>query len=109
MQLAPDNKIYMSCPNSVAYLHIIDYPDSLGTACSFRQHAIQLAGLNAFGIPNFPNYRLSALDGSACDTLGLSNQVAVNSKQIKVYPNPAQHEVNIELPQGIKAARFLLL
>ncbi|MFN0200632.1 MAG: T9SS type A sorting domain-containing protein [Bacteroidia bacterium] len=108
MQNAPDGKIYVSTTNGTPYLHVIHSPDSQGVACNFEQHALLLEGYKCYGMANFPNYRLGALQGSPCDTLSVSNQLAVNSKQIKVYPNPAQNEVNIELPQGIKAARFLL-
>lgn len=68
-QMAPDGKIYLNCSNSVRYLHVINEPDSLGLACDFCQHCIDLPTLNAFSLPNFPNYRLHHLEGSPCDTL----------------------------------------
>jgi len=68
-QMAPDGKIYLNCSNSVRYLHVINEPDSLGLACDFCQHCIELPTLNAFSLPNFPNYRLHHLEGSPCDTL----------------------------------------
>ncbi|MFK7810645.1 MAG: PKD domain-containing protein, partial [Saprospiraceae bacterium] len=70
MQNGPDGKIYISCPNtSSRYLHVIDEPDSAGIACNFLQHHIELPSFNNHGLPNFPNYRLGALEGSPCDTL----------------------------------------
>ncbi len=70
MQNTPDNKIYISCPNtSSQYLHVIDQPDSLGMACNVLQHHVELPSFNNFGLPNFPNFRLGALSGSSCDTL----------------------------------------
>jgi PKD repeat protein len=68
-QMAPDGKIYLNSNNSVRYLHVINEPDSLGLACDFCQHCIELPTLNAFSLPNFPNYRLHHLEGSPCDTL----------------------------------------
>ena len=70
MQLAPDNKIYIVAGNTT-YLHTIDNPDSAGVACSVNQHSFRLSSLNAYSIPNFPNYRLGPIDGSLCDTLGI--------------------------------------
>jgi len=70
MQNTPDGKIYISCPNtSSRYLHVIDQPDSAGIACNVLQHHIELPAFNLFSLPNLPNYRLGALEGSPCDTL----------------------------------------
>ena len=72
-QLAPDNKIYISCSNGVNVLHVIHNPDEKGLACNVEQHGLHLPTYNGSSIPNFPNYRLGPLDGSPCDTLGLDN------------------------------------
>lgn len=102
-QLAPNGKIYWSCTNGSDILHVIDYPDSLGAACSFRQHGIQLPAYARFGLPNHPNYYLGALSGSACDTL-VSYQSSVSSIQnVYVYPNPTKDKVFVgmnHIPQG---------
>ena len=72
-QLARDGKIYVSSPNGVLSLTVIEHPDRQGAACSVNQHAVRLPVYNAFGIPTFPNHRLGPLDGSPCDTLGINN------------------------------------
>jgi len=72
-QLGPDNKIYISAPNSVKNLHVIHHPDEQGLNCQVEQHGIILPVYNAFSVVNNPNYRLGPLDGSLCDTLGLDN------------------------------------
>jgi len=69
-QLAPNGKIYINTTNSVRSLHVINNPDLPGDSCDVQQHAIQLPTLNAFSMPNFPNYKLRSLAGSSCDTLG---------------------------------------
>ncbi|MFN0201338.1 MAG: T9SS type A sorting domain-containing protein, partial [Bacteroidia bacterium] len=107
-QLAPNGKIYWSCTNGENVLHVINQPDSLGSACDFQQHGIQLLSYNAFGLPNHPNYYLGAKVGSACDTLGLSNQEAVNSKQIKIYPNPARDRLQLESSEVLQKGTFVL-
>ena len=69
----PDGRHYNVSGSGTSYhMHIMDYPNEEGTACSFRQHALKTSN-NPWTIPNFPHYRLGPLDGSACDTLGLDN------------------------------------
>ncbi|MBI1225191.1 MAG: PKD domain-containing protein [Bacteroidetes bacterium] len=72
-QLAPDGKIYINVPGGVRFLHVIHNPNLPFPYCNMEQHGIQLPTFNNFSLPNFPNYRLGPLDGSACDTLGLNN------------------------------------
>ncbi|NBC05666.1 MAG: PKD domain-containing protein [Bacteroidetes bacterium] len=69
-QLAPNGKIYLNTTNSVRSLHVINQPNLPGDSCDVQQHAIQLPTLNAFSLPNFPNYKLRNLVGSPADTLG---------------------------------------
>ena len=107
MQLAPDNKIYISSGNS-QYLHTIDSPNLLGTACNVNQHSYKLKKRNSVGsIPNFPHYRLGREIGSACDTIYTSISPPQESVGIQVYPNPAQESLTIELPQK-EEAEFVL-
>ena len=69
----PDGRHYNVSGAGTAYhMHVMDYPNEEGDACSFRQHAIRIPN-NPWTIPNFPHYRLGPLDGSSCDTLGLDN------------------------------------
>ncbi len=97
MALGPDGKIYMSTGNSTPYLHVINNPDSMGIACDLCQHCIQLPALNAFTMPNFPNYYLGAEVGSVCDSLtnSVSELHKINS-EISVYPNPAKDNATIK-------------
>ena len=89
-QLAPDNKIYINCPNSTTVLHVINFPEVAGSGCAFCQHCIQLPAFNAFTIPNHPNYFLGAEAGSICDTLhiGIDDVPDVESA-FNLFPNPA--------------------
>ena len=90
MALGPDGKIYMSTASSTPYLHVINSPDSLGLACDFCQHCIALPIVNAFTMPNFPNYLLGAEVGSVCDSLTSSTNDLKNLTQdIILFPNPA--------------------
>jgi hypothetical protein len=69
----PDGRLYNFMPASGGlWLHSIDFPDEHGSNCIVRQHAIPIP-YQSRTIPNFPNYRLGPLDGSACDTLDIDN------------------------------------
>jgi hypothetical protein len=109
MQLAPDCKIYMSSSNGSDILHVINNPDQPGLACNFEQHAIHLPGpgANASSMPNFPNYRLGT-GYPVCD----SNIVYVSgtgfvpppAQGVRVWPNPASHQVTVALSAPLPAA-----
>jgi len=69
----PDGRHYnVSGGGTAHHMHIMDYPNEEGEACSFRQHALYIPN-NPWTIPNFPHYRMGPLDGSPCDTLGMDN------------------------------------
>jgi hypothetical protein len=55
----------------------------------------------ALSPPNFPNYRLGPVDGSACDTLGIDNIVSTENvadkiDAIKIYPNPTSSHFTLQ-------------
>ncbi len=99
-QLAPDGKIYIGTFNSNGlnpFLNVIHDPDNLGIACNF-----EIAGLTFptpsttnSAIPNFPNYDLGALFGSACDTLTTVDEIKGSPNEISISPNPANQIINI--------------
>jgi hypothetical protein len=71
---APDGRIYIVPPaGSSEFMHVIERPDMPASDCRFNQHSINLTVPNGRSAPNLPNYRLGPLDGSPCDTLGLTN------------------------------------
>lgn len=96
-QIAPDGKIYINCSSSVPYLHVINNPDEEGLACNLTQHSFRLPTLNAFSIPNFPNFRLGAMKGSDCDTL---NKIATKEIgpdiRFSIYPNPSNGQLTLQ-------------
>jgi PKD repeat protein len=59
-ELAPDGKIYVSCPGGLRAIHVIENPDSLGLACNVVQHKHILEWPIFGGLPHFPNFRLGA-------------------------------------------------
>ena len=109
MQLAPDNKIYVNCNNGVYAMHIIHEPDQPGAACDFEPMGLMLPTWNNSSLPHFPYYKLGALAGSSCDTLGLSVDVieeVLPLAAISVYPNPTSHQLSINL-ENIGQSGFL--
>jgi len=80
LKLGIDDKIYCAktrvpFPNTDydsvnMYLGVIDFPDSLGSACHYNKNGLYLGGKRAFlGLPNIPNYALGKIEGSECDTI----------------------------------------
>jgi hypothetical protein len=84
MQLAPDGRIYLCSQFNNSFniwdapIDIIHNPDVQGTNCNFNRGAMNIATILGSGksVPNFPNFRLGPVDGSACDTLGLDAAIA---------------------------------
>lgn len=93
-QFAPDGSIIIS--GSVGTnLHRISNPDGFGLTCNLETK-FPLLRSGSFGLPNFPNYRLGALTGSACDTLGVGIKELSAPIEILLQPNPASTYVEID-------------
>lgn len=96
MVLAPDNKIYISTYGSTPFLHVIEYPDSFGVACSYNQEGLVLPTYNTASVSNAPNYDLGPLVGSPCDTLYLGEVSTINKNTtFRISPNPVSDWLNI--------------
>lgn len=102
-ELAPDGKIYVNCGNSTLDLHVINYPDSVGLGCGFCQQCIHLPGLNAFTIPNYPNYFLGADTTSICDSLntGIDPKWSTQTSELLLFPNPVKSLFYISIPKDL--------
>ena len=82
-----------------------------GVACYFQQHSIKLLTSNAFSLPLSPYFALGPIDGSPCDTLGINNPVATLQsdkvkERIKVFPNPANDILNIEIANNSVSLQY---
>jgi hypothetical protein len=98
MQLAPDGKIYINNGTSPSYLSTIEKPDMKGKACDVRQHNIHIT--SNVTLPNFPYFRLGALKGSPCDTIGLVNTSNADPpKKWSIYYNRSQQSIVIDDPE----------
>ena len=93
-QLAPDGKIYISIPGTAKYLHVIHEPNKKGKACNVEQRGMVLPSFNYTTMPNFPNFRL----GKAAQPCTVGVEDAVEKENVKIYPNPAQTELHLDMP-----------
>ena len=107
----PDGKLYFISSSGVKVMHVMHHPDEPGTACDFEQHGIHLPANQSFFMPNFANYRLYDLPGSACDTLGIdgpvvgaAEAVAEQAGGLHVAPNPNTGIFTLSVPGGTKDA-----
>jgi Secretion system C-terminal sorting domain len=109
--LAPDGKIYINGPGGCQIWHTIHNPDGVGTTCDLRLHDRTLTTLYYGTTPNQANFRLGALRGSPCDTLGIEEGAeyvcvpyvsTVESPSlgdlgsVRVYPNPTNGNITID-------------
>jgi len=103
LKMAPDDKMYLTTNYYQIYpyqdtmynninmnLSVINSPDSLGFACDLQPFSFYLGGKRSYaGLPNNPDYDLSSLVGSPCDTLTSLNEIApVNVAGLYVYYSP---------------------
>lgn len=103
MRNAPDGKIYINPANSTRYIHVIHEPNKAGKACNFEQRGVILPRWSDFVINYFPNFNLFDFKDSPCDTLGIDDpnppQPTYTFEEFRVFPNPANHEVMLFVPQ----------
>ncbi len=84
MMEGPDGRLYIIPPSGGSkFMHTIEYPYLSGTACSVIQHKIKLPTWNQRTVTMLPNFRLGALDGSFCDTLGIDNVPVAHFRFVK--------------------------
>lgn len=98
--LALDGRIYGSTwAGGMNFLHVINNPDQLGLNCNFVYGGQPTLSANSINVSNTANPRLSALVGSGCDTItALNSQLATGNTQPKIFPNPADKSIYIEMP-----------
>ena len=106
IQLAPNNKIYMSNMGALNYFHTIENPNEKGLKCNFKRKSIFLPSYSSWCLPNYPNFRLGAAKGSLCDTI---NGMPYEKEVVLLFPNPYVSGDNLNLQYNGKApAEFIL-
>jgi Secretion system C-terminal sorting domain len=96
LQLAPDGKIYGGS-SANRFIHVIENPNVGGMGCNVVQGGLSLGVYNAWGVPHYPYFRLGREVGSGCDTVYLRSEELRIEEGMKVWPNPAQNMLNIQI------------
>ena len=91
MLLGPDHKIYMGTPTDGHFIHVIHDPNKKGLACDFEQRGLEWPTYKHRSFPNFPYYRMGALEGSGCDTLGIENGPLANFSYSTPESSPSSY------------------
>jgi DNA-binding beta-propeller fold protein YncE len=104
MYLAANGKIYITSGSGVQHLHVMNYPDSAGTACDVQQHAIDLVNyLHLRAVPNHPNYYLGCdTTQTTCPCLTGISEPGKHDFKFSLSPNPSSGFIKILylLPQN---------
>ena len=105
-------KVVDSSGLSTRYLNVIEHPDSLGLSCGviMFKHVLQNSN-TMLTAPNFPNFRLGTLEGSACDTIGsvtLKPPIELGL-ELSIFPNPSRDKLHIRHKQNSQATTQLFL
>jgi hypothetical protein len=72
--ITPDGKIYYISSGTTVYMNLLHRPNLPGSSCDFEVAGLRLPRFNGRTYYNFPNDRLSALEGSPCDTIVYKKQ-----------------------------------
>jgi hypothetical protein len=105
-----DGRIYIGYFNGQQrQWSVIDKPDIKGVGCQFCRKCLRLdnvyCGFTA--PPNMPDYTLGA-SGAVCWPVS-STQLAVGSRQLEVYPNPASTIFYIKNAEGKKKELYNMM
>jgi hypothetical protein len=74
MELLPDGRIFCRPPcGGCSGMHVLWHPERENAETDMRQHYFYKDTFYLSGMPIMPNYRLGAIDGSPCDTIGFDN------------------------------------
>ncbi len=100
MMNGPDCKIYIGSPNQGQVFHIIHQPNLPAPFCDFEQHALKLATLRAFNMPNFAHYRLGSAMPVCDSTLSVVSAIwglPQHKTTPHLFPNPTSGQVSLDI------------
>ena len=102
-RLAPDGKIYISGTNTHNHLHVIHHPNCKGLDAELEQYAIKIPSLNDSTMPNLPHFRNWEVSDTCEIMVSNQNRPNKDSSNLRIYPNPSNGIINIELSQHVPA------
>ena len=107
LMLGPDCRIYGTTIATTRYMHVINKPNLKGKNCEVFQRGLKMPTHIAWGVPNYPNFRLGASGDNfaPCDSTKvlMFNTATEDSPQdaahpvVNVYPNPTSQDVNVDI------------
>ena len=107
LMLGPDCRIYGVTAGTTRYMHVINKPNVKGKNCEVFQRGLKMHTHIAWGVPNYPNFRLGASGDNfaPCDSTKvlMLNTATEDVPQdaahpvVNVYPNPASQDVNVDI------------
>jgi len=90
LKLAPNRKIYVG-QNVNGYIGVIDAPDNAGLSCNYIDNGLYLNGKqSSWGLNNLMEY------GDYCNEPTGQAEIWKEDLNIKIYPNPADNQINLE-------------
>ncbi len=99
-----DGKVYVSVPHRASFYHEMSNLDAEKVLdVTFKVKHIQLPRENMQSLPYSLNLRLGVLQGSACDSLGITDTDEALTERLEatLYPNPAANQVFMRLSQAL--------
>ena len=90
------------------FISVITNPNEAGEACNIQLNKYQVNNSQTSAMnSNYANFKLGALEGSGCDTLGLITRHVSPVAKLKVYPNPSSEFITIET-DGLLPAKLIV-
>lgn len=104
----PDCRIYVSPGTTTRYLHVIHQPNRLGADCQLEIKAIRAPTRLEFDLPNIPVYHREGQcdDSIAWGITATGPSPGKAGAGVLIYPNPAQDQIRITVPQHNTASIF---
>lgn len=72
LQRAPDGRIFIGGTVGQKHYHVIQYPELKGVESGYLQYGVRFPKYRGSGgLTIFPNYHVTAMPGTVCDSLGM--------------------------------------
>jgi len=116
MNLGADNKLYVGNRGAIAReISYINHPSRKGAACDFRKRGLDFSHAPFGAVSRPPTQPYYDMDLVPCDTSidrGEPNalpQWSVENIKLKLFPNPTDGFINIEIEGGLTSYQYQLV
>ncbi|MEP7171100.1 MAG: T9SS type A sorting domain-containing protein, partial [Bacteroidota bacterium] len=101
MQIGPDHKVYTAGGWGSSFVGVINFPDLLGTACSYVDNAISLSPASCNS--GLPNFFVDIFNTTGVDEMQSPNE------GFAVYPNPSVSNLTVTFNSSKKSVASIEL